>query len=120
MTRRRLQARLADDSGMVTVEAAIALSALVTVVVLAVFGIVAVAMHLRSIDAAREAARVAAQGDSARATAVGRSVAPRGASIDIRTDGEMIRVRVRASAPMLPIDVGANAMAVREPSADDE
>lgn len=111
---------MADDRGMVTVEAAIALSALVAVVVFAVFGIVGVAMHLRSIDAAREVARIAAQGDSVRANAIGRSVAPRGASIAIRTEGELIRVRVRASAPVLPIDVGADAVAVREPSADDE
>ncbi len=104
---------------MVTVEAAIAISALVTVVVLAVYGIVGVAMHLRSIDAAREAARIAAQGDSTRATAIARSVAPRGAAISIRTEGEVVRVRVRASAPVLPIDVGADAVAAREPSADD-
>lgn len=120
MTGQPQAARVSDDAGMVTVEAAIALSALVVVAVLAVFGIAGIGMHLSSIDAAREAARIAAQGDSARALSVSRAVAPRGAAITIGHDGELITARVRATVPVIAIDIGSTAVAAREPSADDE
>lgn len=50
--------RLSGDRGAVTVEAAIALFALVTVLALSFAGIAAVADQLRCTDAAREAARL--------------------------------------------------------------
>lgn len=104
---------------MVTVEAAIALSAIFVVLVAAVFGIVGVSMHIRCIDAAREATRIAAQGDSVRATQVARKVAPSRATITIDSDGDLIRVRVAAEVPVLTLDVGADAVAAREPVADE-
>ncbi|MFU9026802.1 TadE family type IV pilus minor pilin [Rhodococcus erythropolis] len=51
--------RQADD-GAVTVEAAIALASIVTVVVLCIGGVLAVSMQVRCVDAARDAAREAA------------------------------------------------------------
>ena len=52
-----------DDRGSVTVEAAIALCALIAVFGIAIAGVAAVADQLKCIDAAREATRLIARGD---------------------------------------------------------
>ena len=49
--------------GATTVEAAFAIAALVVVLVLCAAGLTALSMQVRCIDAAREAARLAARGD---------------------------------------------------------
>ena len=54
---------LADDAGATTVEAAFGVATLVAVLMLCLAGITAVAQQVRCIDAAREAARLAARGD---------------------------------------------------------
>ena len=59
---------------------------MVAVLALCAAGIAAVSTQLRCIDAAREAARLAARGDLA-ATAVAAVLAPPGASMDVRRDG---------------------------------
>ena len=59
---------LSGEAGAVTVEAAFAIAALVAVLVLCLAGLTAVAMQVRCIDAAREAARLAARGDDGAAT----------------------------------------------------
>ena len=64
-------------------------------------GIAAVSTQLRCIDAAREAARLAARGDLA-ATAVAAVLAPPGASMDVRRDGGYIVARVSSRPAMLP------------------
>lgn len=58
-------------------EAALAIATLVLVLVLCLAGVTAVSMQVRCIDAAREAARLAARGDVRSATDVARSIAPR-------------------------------------------
>ncbi len=118
---RRVRRRLpADERGMVTVEAAIALASIVVMVVIGVVAVAAVAAHVRCIDAAREAARIAAQGDSVRAEQVAREVGPDGASVSIRTEGELIVARVRVDVPLLPgVEVGAQAVAAVEPGGDE-
>lgn len=82
------------------------------------------ATQVRVIDAAREVARAAARDESrARAVALGRRVAPDGASITVRDDGGEVVVRVRAPVhgpqgmfAFLPgVDVDAVAVAAREP-----
>lgn len=106
------------ERGAVTVEAAIALSSLTAVLVLAVGAVLAVAMHVQCLDAAREAARLTARGESARAGTVATQVAPKGARIETRTDGDTVRARVEASSVLLPgLDIAAEAVAVLEPSA---
>ncbi|OBG35011.1 hypothetical protein A5671_03285 [Mycolicibacter heraklionensis] len=77
----RGHARLVDDSGASTVEAAFALAALVSVLVLCLAGITAVSAQIRCVDAAREAARLAARGDAAAVTAVVGQIAPDGAAV---------------------------------------
>ncbi|MFD4470086.1 TadE family type IV pilus minor pilin [Rhodococcus sp. NPDC058505] len=119
MTRARTP--VLDDRGAVTVEAAIALSAIVVVVMLCVAAVLAVTAQVRCIDAAREAARLAARGDRDRAVPVARRVAPAGARIDLQEAGGLVTVRVRVDAALLPaLEVSAEAVAVLEESAPAE
>lgn len=105
------------DDGAVTVEAAIALASIVTVVVLCVGAIVAASAQVRCIDAAREAARLAARGDRD-AVAVAARVAPPDADIEVREDGEFVVATVRARVALLPlVELSADAVAAREPEA---
>ncbi|MGZ8178290.1 TadE family type IV pilus minor pilin [Williamsia sp. SKLECPSW1] len=107
-----------DDRGMVTVEAAFAIAAVVAVVVFGIGAVLGVATHVRCVDAAREVARLAAAGDP-RAVGAGRSVAPPGAAITVSLDADTATARVRARSPLLPgVDLGATAVAAREPEAD--
>lgn len=108
-----------DDAGMVTVETALALCALVAVLGMALAGIAAVTDQLRCIDAAREAARLTARGEQDNGRAAAQRIAPRGAEIAIQLDGESIAVAVSA-APigLLPgLRLSGQAYAVAEPGA---
>lgn len=116
MSRRWWRRLAADETGMVTVEAAYALSALAVFVVLSVAAIGGVAAQLRCTDAAREVARLAAAGDPA-ATRVGAQVAPKGARIEVRTEGDRVVATVVAKVPLLAmLDVSARSVAAREPT----
>lgn len=95
-------------------EAAFALAGLVVVLVLCVAGLTAVSMHIRCVDAAREAARLAARGDDG--AAVARSVAPQGAVVGVRRDGALVVATVSARSALLPgLTVAARAVAAVEP-----
>lgn len=100
------------EGGMATVEAAIALAALVFVVVACVGAVLAVATQVRCVDAAREVARLAARGDD-RAVDAGHDVLP-GARIEVDAGPEVTAV-VSADAPLLPMALTARAVAAREP-----
>lgn len=114
MVRRRRV--LADERGMVTVEAAFAIASIVAAMVMGVIAVVAVAAHVRCIDAAREAARIAAQGDSVTARRVAEQAGPRGAVVTIRIEGDLVIAEVRADVPLMAgLDVGAKAVAAVEP-----
>ena len=103
---------------MVSVEAAFAIAAIVSVMVLGIGTLLGVSAHVRCVDAARETARVAAQGDSIRAMTAGRSVAPDGANISIRVDADRVVVTVDADLALIPgVDLGATAVAAMEPVA---
>lgn len=92
-----------------------AVATLVAVVVLCVAGIGAVAAQVRCVDAAREAARLAARGDSS-AVAVSQRIAPAGAAIRVRHDGGLIIATVTVAATGLPgLRLRAEAVAVPEP-----
>ncbi|MDM4141072.1 TadE family type IV pilus minor pilin, partial [Mycobacterium sp. FLAC0960] len=60
---------MTGDAGTSTVEAALGIAALVVVLVLCLAGVTAVSMQVRCVDAAREAARLAARGDERSAAA---------------------------------------------------
>ncbi|WP_051177775.1 TadE family type IV pilus minor pilin [Nocardia concava] len=100
---------------MATAEAAIALAALVAVVVLGIGALLAVSAQVRCVDAAREAARLAARGDTAEAVTAGSRVAPPGARVELRTEGDLVVADVSAPAILLPLTLHAAAVAVREP-----
>lgn len=114
----RARTRAAEDTGGATVEAAIALASLTVVLMLALGAVLAVAMHVQCLDAAREAARLTARGEDARAREVAAQVGPAGAEVTTRIEGDTVVVRVQASSRLLPaLDISAEAVAVLEPSA---
>lgn len=102
--------------GASTVEAALAIAALVVVLVLCLAGSTAVSMQVRCIDAAREAARLAARGDQRSAITAARRIAPVGALVQVRTDGEFLVATVVARSKLLPgLDIGAQGVSAAEP-----
>lgn len=95
-------------------EAAFAVAALVVVLVFCVTGLTAVSMHIRCIDAAREAARLAARGDDGIAVAL--SIAPEGADVRVDADGASVVATVTARPPLLlGLAIAARAVAMVEP-----
>lgn len=105
-----------SERGSVTVEAAVALSAIVVVLMLCLAGIGCLVTAVRVTDAAGEAARLAARGDQAAARSAVQQLAPAGSTLSL-SDGDPVTARV--SAPplggLLPgIHVGATAVAARE------
>lgn len=86
------------------------------VLVLCLAGVSAVSMQVRCIDAAREAARLAARGDERSAVAAAVRLAPAGARIDLHRDGEFLVATVAARSKFLPdMDITAKAVAAAEP-----
>ena len=79
-----------------------------------VSGLAAVSMQIRCVDAAREAARLAARGDDGSAAA--RAIAPDGAAVQLRRDGEHVVATVTARSALLPgVAVAGQAVAAVEP-----
>ncbi|BDB58606.1 TadE family type IV pilus minor pilin [Rhodococcus sp. RDE2] len=114
--RRWLRAFVREDVGGVTVEAALAVASLVTVLVLCLGAVLGIAYQVRCHDAAREAARLAARGDQARAVEVATRVAPPDARVAVREEGDLIVAVVTAESPLLPLlTLTAETVAVREP-----
>jgi hypothetical protein len=73
-------------------------------------------MQVRCVDAAREAARLAARGDDGSASDAARSIAPDGAAVQLRRDGGFVVATVTARSPLLPgVTVAAEAVAAAEP-----
>lgn len=105
--------RLSGDAGAVTVEAAFAIAALVSVLVVCLAGLDAVVLQIRCVDAAREAARLAARGDDGVAAA--QRVGPAGAVVSVRREGALLVARVSARSALLPgVAIGAEAVSVAE------
>lgn len=93
-----------------------AIVALVVVLVLCMAGVSAVSMQVRCVDAAREAARLVARGDERSAMEAARRIAPRGALVQVRWDGEFVVATVIAHSNMLPaLDITAKAVSATEP-----
>lgn len=120
----RIARRFSGDrqAGFVTAEAAVVLPVLVLVAALLLWGLMAASAQIRCVDAARAAARAAARSEPRDAVlAVAKAAGPPGASVDLRRDGDMLRVRVTAQAlgpgrlgRLLSITVGADAAALAE------
>ncbi len=106
------------DRGSVTVEAALGIGALTFVSALLLAGIGVAADQLRCTDAAREAARLVARGQPARAEQAVREIAPPGARLDVVREGDAITAGVEAEpvAGLLPgIRLRSRAFAFAEP-----
>jgi hypothetical protein len=97
---------------------AVGLPALILLTLVAVAAVTAVLTKLQCVDAAREAARVAARGEPG--VAAGSRVAPRGAAVSVTVEGDSaratVRVTVRPLGGRLPgFGVSATAVAAMEP-----
>jgi hypothetical protein len=74
-------------------------------------------MQVRCIDAAREAARLAARGDDGDAAQAAHDIAPLGADLDIRRDGGLVVATVTAHSILLPgIAIRAETVSAIEPT----
>lgn len=107
---------IGSERGSVTVEAALAIASLVTVLVLAVAALAAMVAQVRCVDSAREAARLAARGDERGAAVAAARLGPSGSVLQMRRDGAFVIARVTTAAPLLPgLVLAAEAVAAVEP-----
>ena len=87
------------------------------VLVLCVAGLTAMSMQVRCIDAAREAARLAARGDDGSALQAAQNIAPSGAVVQLRREGGLVVTSVIAHSMVLPgIAIRADTVAAIEPA----
>jgi len=94
----------ARERGMVTAETATVLPVLMALVTALVWLISLGIAEVRCLDAAREAARLAARGDDDQAREVARQAAPDGASVVIVQSGDLVAVTVSVAArPDVPL-----------------
>lgn len=100
--------RVARDRGGVAAEFAVAMPAVILVLALVVGAVVATGAQVRVQDAAGEAARMAARGDSASA---GAAIAGQGAGVEVWDDGEFRCARVSAAVPIAGLSLGVTAQA---------
>ena len=122
MTQARFRAAARDchtsnDRGSVTVEAALVLAVLMVVVAACLAGIGCVIAQLRCADAAREAARLAGRGDPNGAASAVAAIAPAGAALTLRTQGDLVTatVTVGAVSGLLPgVTIRASSSAAKE------
>ncbi|MDQ2848893.1 MAG: pilus assembly protein [Actinomycetota bacterium] len=117
------RSRRVDDGGSVTIEAAIALSVVVIVLAMCLAGIGCAIGEIRCVDAAREAARLAARGDGDQAAEVVAKLAPAEASLNLRVAGDTVIATVTAVpvGGLLPaVRLTATAVAAKEPTANAE
>jgi hypothetical protein len=101
----------------VTVEAALALCSLMLVLALAIGALASVGAELRCMDAAREAARLIARGESERAHQAAAVIAPAGALIEVMVRGDEVTAQVsaRVIGKLSGLVVSARAVGVLEP-----
>ncbi|MGB3772351.1 MAG: TadE family type IV pilus minor pilin [Rhodococcus sp. (in: high G+C Gram-positive bacteria)] len=96
-----------------TVEAALAISSIVAVLVLCLGAVMTVTAHVRCIDAAREGARLSAIDDPS-AVDLARRVAPADARVTVTRGEETVTVRVESPSPLPGLTVSASAVAAVE------
>lgn len=109
-----------DDRGMVTAELAACLPVLVLLLAVALSAVSVASTRVRVQDAAREAARAAARGDSAIAGRLAQDSQP-GVVVRLHRSGDTVTatasVRQHLLLPFLPaVTVSEHAVAAAEPS----
>lgn len=106
------------DGGAVTVEAALGICSIVAVLAMALGATGLMIAHLRCTDAAIEAARLVARGERDRAEQAVQRIAPAGAELVVRVQGDEITTTVSAEplGGFLPQRwTSSSAFAVMEP-----
>jgi hypothetical protein len=89
----------------------------VVVLLVCMAGLTAVSMQVRCIDAAREAARLAARGADDDALQAHESIAPYGAKLDIRKESGLVVATVTAHSILLPgVTIRAETVSAIEPN----
>ncbi|MER6435474.1 TadE family type IV pilus minor pilin [Streptomyces sp. NPDC001185] len=106
------------DRGFVTAEAAVVLPSLVLVGMALVWALLAASAQIQCVDAARAGARSAARQDPPDTVLeTARRAAPRGARVTVSRTGDLVRVKVTASAPgpgALSLELSDEAVALAE------
>jgi hypothetical protein len=96
----------------------LALCSLAVFLAVAVGAIAAAGGSIRCVDAARELARLAARGEAERGRAVAAQLAPSGARLALRAEGDLVVAEVSADVlHPLPVHIGSRAVAALEPGA---
>lgn len=122
--RGRTSPRGPGEKGAVTAETVMVIPVLLAVALGLAWVLSLVATQIRVVDAAREVARALARDEPrAAATALGRRVAPEGATIAVHEGGGLVRVTVtaRADGPgglfafVSFVEVDGEAVAAKEP-----
>jgi hypothetical protein len=125
---RRAPPRASSERGMVTAETAVALTALVVILLAMLWVVTLVGYQARCLDAARDAARALARGESAASSKSEASrTAPRGARIHVDVVGDLaiatVDLRARPPWPVLSaipaVPVQGKAVVVIEPSSNE-
>jgi Flp pilus assembly protein TadG len=89
---------------MVTAEAAAVIPSLLLVLAIALTALTAVQAQIKAVDASREAARLAARGETTRtATLAAQRLAPAGAHIDVRSRLKRVEAVVTAHVQPFPL-----------------
>ncbi len=106
------------DRGSATAELAAALPVIVLLLLFGLTAVAALTTKLTSVDAAREAARIAARGGDG--VAAGQAAAPKGAAVSVHHREDAVVATVRAPVPLLGarlpgFAVTASAVAAVEP-----
>ncbi len=92
------------ERGMVTAETAMVMPVLLALTTALIWMVSLGITEVRCLDAAREAARLAARGDGDLAREITSRVAPDGATITIADSGDLVTVTVSVSArPEMPL-----------------
>jgi Flp pilus assembly protein TadG len=104
-------ARASDDRGSVVAEFAVALPAVAVVLVLGVGALSAASGQVRLQDAAADAARLRARGESAERAHAAVAAAVGGASVDIAPRGDLVCVTASATS-MLGLRISATGCAL--------
>ncbi|MEU1197439.1 TadE family type IV pilus minor pilin [Streptomyces sp. NPDC005813] len=101
-----------------TAEAAVVLPSLVLVGMALVWALLAASAQIQCVDAARAGARAAARQDPSDAVlATARQAAPRGATVVVHREDDLVRVTVTARTPgpgALSVDLSDEAVALAE------
>lgn len=97
-----------------TAEAAVVIPTLVLLVAALLWGLMAAAIRIQCVDAARAGARAAARGEpTAGIASAVRAAGPDGVRVETRREGELVRVVVRARTEGPgPLTVGLRSEAV--------